>query len=157
MKIYVGTDHAGFGHKEKLIPFLKSLGYEVEDKGAFDYDETDDYPDFIGPVAKAVAANPEVDRGIIMGGSGQGEAMYANRFLHVRAAVYYGPAKSLVGNVNDTIITLSRGHNDANILSLAAHFITEEDMKSAVKTWLEAPFTGDERHKRRILKIDVVN
>lgn len=161
MKIYIGSDHAGFKLKEKLFAMLVEEGYEVVDKGAFKYDETDDYPDFVEAVAKEVSyanasqtnadgtrnnAEKEEVMGIILGGSGQGEAIDANRFPHVRAAEYYGGPLE--------IVKLSREHNNANILSLGARFITEEEAKEAVKLWLTTPFSGDERHVRRINKID---
>lgn len=145
MKIYIGTDHAGFELKEKLLPFIKGLGYEVEDKGAFSFDENDDYPDFVKPVAESVAAGPE-SKGIVIGKSGQGEAMCANRINGVRAVVFYGG--------NQEIIKLSREHNDANVLSLGAESISDDEAKEAVKLWLETPFSGDERHIRRIGKIE---
>lgn len=161
MKIFIGSDHAGFKLKEKLIESLVNEGYEVIDKGAFKYDENDDYPDFISAVAKEVSeyetsrinadetwndAEKEKVRGIILGGSGEGEAIDANRFPHVRAAEYYG------GNLE--IVKLSREHNDANVLSLGARFLTEEEARAAVKLWLETPFSREERHIRRIGKID---
>ncbi|MBI4114738.1 MAG: RpiB/LacA/LacB family sugar-phosphate isomerase [Candidatus Niyogibacteria bacterium] len=145
MKIYIGTDHAGFELKEKLKVFLSELGYEVEDMGAHELNDQDDYPDFIRPVADAVSKNSE-SRGIILGGSGQGEAMVANRIKGVRAAVYYGGTKE--------IVILSREHNNANILSLGARFISDEEAMSVVKLWLETAFPEEERHQRRIDKID---
>src|SRR3989344_5450689 len=145
MKIFVGSDHAGFGLKEKLIPYLKELGHEVEDKGAFEYNEEDDYPDFIKPVAEAVSQDRET-RGIIIGKSGQGEAMSANRIKGVRAMVWYG------GNME--VLRLSREHNDSNILSLGAGLIGGEEVFKAVKLWLETPFADAERHIRRIKKLD---
>lgn len=145
MKIFIGTDHAGFEFKEKLKVFLSELGYTVEDKGAHTYDEQDDYPDFIRPVAEAVAQDTEA-RGIILGGSGQGEAMCANRVKGARAAVYYGGPFD--------IAVLSREHNDANILSLGARFIDEDEAKEVVRVWLETAFSGAERHSRRIVEID---
>ncbi|MBI5078254.1 MAG: RpiB/LacA/LacB family sugar-phosphate isomerase [Candidatus Yonathbacteria bacterium] len=145
MRIYIGTDHAGFELKESLIPFLRARGHEVEDIGAHKFDSLDDYPDFIRPVAENVARDPK-SRGIILGGSGQGEAMCANRVPGARAAVYYG------GTVD--IVVLSREHNDANILSLGARFIEEDEAKEVVRVWLETPFSGDERHERRIQKLD---
>lgn len=153
MKIFVGGDHAGFGLKEKLIEFLHTQGHEVIDKGAFEYDENDDYPDFIIPVAREVSMHPNEVRGIIIGGSGQGEAIAANKFKYVRAALYYGPANSLVQEPI-SIVKLSREHNNANILSLGARFISEEEMKDAVKEWLDTPFSSEERHVRRINKVD---
>ncbi|MEK7538882.1 MAG: RpiB/LacA/LacB family sugar-phosphate isomerase [Patescibacteria group bacterium] len=145
MKIYIGTDHAGFELKEKLVAFLKSLGHEVSDMGAHTYDVLDDYPDFIRPVAEAVAGDVSA-RGIILGGSGQGEAMCANRVKGVRAAVYYG------GPVD--IAILSREHNDANVLSFGARFVDEVEAREVVRVWLATPFGGEEKHARRIKKID---
>jgi ribose 5-phosphate isomerase B len=149
MKIYIGSDHAGFELKEKLIPFLKELGHEVEDKGASEMNPTDDYPDFVIPVAKAIANDPERSRGIVLGGSGQGEAICANRFKNVRAFTYYAPSRGEVNIVKD-----SRDHNNSNIISLGARFINESEAKEAVKLWLETPFSGDERHVRRIEKLE---
>lgn len=143
MKIYLATDHAGFELKEKLKPFFVELGHEVEDLGAFNYDKNDDYPDFISKVASAVS-NEADSRGIIFGKSGQGEAMVANRHAGIRAGVFYG------GNLE--IVKLLREHNNSNILSLGAGFISEDEAKEAVKIWLETPFSGDERHIRRISK-----
>lgn len=148
MRIYLGTDHAGFDLKEKLKVYLQDLGYEIEDMGNFVFEQNDDYPDFILPVAKKIAEDPENNRGIILGGSGQGEAMAANRIKGVRAAVVY--------NFNDEIIRLSREHNDANVLSLGARFISEDEAREAVKFWLETEFSNDECHKRRIEKIDQI-
>lgn len=144
MKIYIGSDHAGFELKGKLIPFLRELGHEVEDKGAFEMNPEDDYPDFVKPVAEAVSKDPEA-KGIVLGGSGEGEAMATDGFPNVRPAVWYG------GNLD--IVKLSREHNDANILSLGARFLSEEEAKTAVRLWLETPFSGDERHTRRIEKL----
>lgn len=146
MRIYLGTDHAGFELKEKLKKFIIELGYEVEDLGNIVYDVQDDYPDFILPVAKKVAEDPENNRGIILGGSGQGEAMVANRIKDIRAAVIY--------DYNEEIVKLSREHNNANILSLGARFLTDWEAKHLVKLWLETQFSGEERHTRRIQKID---
>jgi len=146
MKIYLGTDHAGFELKEKIKVFLRELGYEVADQGAFKLDPADDYPDFIEIVAKMVASDPE-SRGIIFGGSGQGEAACANRFKHVRATVFYG------GN-NLDIIKLSREHNNANVLSIGARFVDEAEARSVIKLWLETAFSGADRHIRRIAKLD---
>lgn len=157
MKIYVGSDHAGFGLKEKLIPYLEDLGHEVEDKGALEYNEGDDYPDFIIPVAREVSQRPNEVRGIIFGGSGQGEAMTANKFSDVRAVVYYGPGCAVVEDEDASIIKVSRTDNDSNILSIGARFVTEDDMKEAVRIWLETPFSGEERHKRRIIKMDRIH
>lgn len=145
MKIYLGTDHAGFELKEKVKVYLKSKGYKVEDEGAFTLDLADDYTDYVKIVAKMVQSDPE-SLGIIFGGSGQGEAIAANRYKGVRAIVYYGG--------QDEIIRLSRDHNDANILSLGARFIKNEEVESIIDLWLKTPFSGDERHRRRIQEID---
>lgn len=153
MKILVASDHAGFGLKEKLISYLQELGHEVEDKGAFEYNEDDDYPDYIIPLAREVSQHPNELKGIIFGGSGQGEAMAANKFSGVRAAVYYGQGQCVVVDESESIIKLSREHNDANILSLGARFITEDEMKRVVKEWLSTPFVGNERHERRLSKM----
>ncbi len=145
MVVYFATDHAGFAHKEVLLAYVRDeLGYVVEDCGALHYDENDDYPDFISQAAHKVGENPDTSRGIIFGGSGQGEAMVANRVEDVRATVYYGGSKE--------IITLSREHNNANILSIGARFVSLEESKEVVKTWLETPFNNDVRHVRRINK-----
>ncbi|MEK7569374.1 MAG: RpiB/LacA/LacB family sugar-phosphate isomerase [Patescibacteria group bacterium] len=155
MKIYVGTDHAGFGLKEKLVPYLAGQGHEVVDMGAHEYDEHDDYPDFVIPVAREVSKNPDTVRGIIFGATGQGEAMAANKFPHVRAVVYYGRADCVVDDEAD-IIVRSREHNDSNVLSFAARYLTEDDVLEASRRWLATPYSGDERHVRRLGKIDAI-
>lgn len=158
--IYIASDHAGFELKEKLKIYLSGLGYEVLDKGAFSFDKDDDYPDFIKPVAEAVAKDRQ-SRGIILGGSGQGEAICANRVHGARAAVFYGPilahgAIDVSGKTSDDrfeIVKLSRVHNNANILSIGFRFASEEDIKKAIKIWLETEFLNKERHIRRLEKI----
>jgi len=152
MKIYIGTDHAGLAQKEKIAEYLRENGFEVVDQGAHEYDEEDDYPDYVIPVAREVSRNPQNAKGIILGGSGQGEAMCANRFPHVRAALFYGQRMSLTSNVSN--IELSRSHNDANILSIGSRFVTDEEALQAVRVWLDTPFSNGERHKRRINKIE---
>lgn len=145
MNIYIGTDHAGYEMKEKLLLFLKQFGHNIFDKGAFSNDSTDDYPDFVQPVARAVQEdNGSV--GIVLGKSGQGEAMCANRFKDVRAVVYYG------GNLD--LVRLGREHNDANILSLGADFVNQFEAEEAIKIFLQTDFSKVERHIRRINKID---
>ena len=161
MKIYIGSDHAGYEMKEQLIEYLAGLelGYEVTDKGAFEYKEDDDYPDFVYPVAMAVVENPG-SFGIVLGGSGQGEAMCANKVAGVRAAIFYGQEEPDVDapgmHISDTfeIVKLAREHNDANILSLGARFITLDEAKFAVELFLNTKFSGDERHLRRIEKLE---
>lgn len=144
-KIYLASDHAGFELKNKIKEFLIEKGFEVEDKGALEYNETDDYPDFISLAAKEISQNPN-NKAIIFGGSGQGEAMTANHFSNVRTAVYYG------GNLE--IIKLSREHNDANILSIGARLVDEDEAKEAIELWLNTEFSNEERHIRRIRKIE---
>jgi ribose 5-phosphate isomerase B len=142
MKVYVGSDHAGFELKEKLKVYLKGFsGLTVEDKGAFEFNPTDDYPDFIKATVEAVSADIN-SKGIVLGGSGQGEAMVANKQEGIRATEYYG------GNLE--IVKVSREHNDANVLSLGARFINEDEAKQAVRIFLETPFSNEERHIRRI-------
>ena len=159
MKIYLGSDHAGFELKEKLKSYLTQLGHEIEDKGAFKLDPEDDYPDFIRPVAEAVATGPE-NRGIVIGFGGQGEAITANRVKGIRAIVYYGEpqAVSQMGSKREDkakdVILLSREDNNANVLALAAGFVSPEEAQKIVKRWLETPFSGEPRHQRRIKKID---
>ena len=155
MKIYIGTDHAGYVLKEKLMSSLKSQEYEVIDMGAFEYNEQDDYPDFVIPVAREVSKDSDKVKGIILGSTGQGEALAANKFPHIRAVVYYGNAKPIVDNESDIIIR-SRQHNNSNILSLGARYLTEETMMDAVNLWLSTPFSEGERHIRRLAKIDAI-
>jgi ribose 5-phosphate isomerase B len=145
MKIYIGSDHAGFLIKEFLGQKLNSFGYEVVDCGPEELNQEDDYPDYISKVASEVSSDSE-SRGLVLGFSGQGEAMVANRFKNVRCAVFYGGDKE--------ILELSRLHNDANILSLGAHFLTKEEALDSVTTWLSTSFSEDERHIRRIKKIE---
>jgi ribose 5-phosphate isomerase B len=145
MKIYLGTDHAGFELKEEIKTYLKGKGLIVEDQGAFTLDPEDDYTDYVKIVAKMVHSDPE-SVGIILGGSGQGEAICANRYKGVRAALYYG------GSLE--IVRLSREHNSANILSLGARFVKFDEAKQAIDLWLSTPASTDERHLRRVREID---
>lgn len=143
-KIILASDHAGFRLKESIKALLKKAGYSVEDVGAYSYNAEDDYPDFVHNVAKKVAKEKN-SKGIVFGGSGQGEAIVANKVNGIRAALYYGK--------NMEIVELSRTHNDANILSLGARFLTDKDAIKAIKVWLNTPFSNKERHLRRIRKI----
>jgi ribose 5-phosphate isomerase B len=153
-KVYIGTDHAGFELKQELVPFIKKLGFEVFDMGAFKFEDGDDYPDFISPVAKAVALNPENNIGIILGGSGQGEAMVANRYPNVRATVFYGNPGIFS---KYQIVKLGKLHNDSNILSLGARFLKPNVAKKAVEIWLGTDFSNEARHVRRIKKIERIS
>jgi ribose 5-phosphate isomerase B len=163
MKIAITTDHTGFEALKELASFLESLGHTCVNFGPSSFDPDDDYPDFIFPAAQAVA-DKSCDVAIIMGGSGQGEAMAANRIKGARCAVFYGPVVAKVaidieGNMSDDpyeIVKLSRQHNNANVLSLSARFLTMDQMKQASKIWLETPITDVERHLRRIEKLDSI-
>jgi len=137
MKISLGTDHAGFRLKEAVKKLLESLGHEVKDFGTFD-EESVDYPLFIRPAAEAVARG-ECDRGIVFGGSGNGEAMAANKVRGVRCALCW----------NDEVARLSRQHNDSNVLSLGQRVIPEETALAVVGVWLATEFEGG-RHSRRV-------
>lgn len=161
MKIAVTTDHAGFEALGHLKTYIGALGHEVFDYGPTSYDADDDYPDFIYPAARAVASG-ECDMGIIMGGSGQGEAIVANKVKGVRCALFYGlalakepiDAEGTMSQDPYEIVKLSRQHNHSNVLSLSGRFLDIEEMKTAIKIWLETPVSDAERHKRRVDKID---
>lgn len=144
--LYLATDHAGLELKNEVRDWLSEEGFTVEDCGAHVYDAGDDYPDYIKLAAEAVAAAPAVRKGIIFGGSGQGEAMQANRFKGVRAAVFYG-------GPND-IISLSREHNDANVLSIGARFVDVNKVKEVIWLWLHTDPLEAEKYHRRNLKLD---
>lgn len=159
MKIYFAADHAGFKLKNELVAFVRDeFGYEVEDCGAFELNLDDDYPEFVSKAAEAVSGDPGNRKAIVLGGSGQGEAIVANRHKGVRAVVYYGEPdreqKDASGN-ELTILASTRTHNDANVLSLGARFIDGDAAKRAVTEWLKTPFGGEERHTRRIEQIDL--
>ena len=144
--IYLASDHRGFQLKERIKDWLTVWHQEYVDCGATHYDPTDDYVGFVAIAAEKVSEDPVGNRGIVLGATGQGEAMVANRRRGVRAAVLY--------NYNEDIVKLSREHNAANVLSLGASFLSEEDAKSAIKLWLDTPFSNEERHIRRIAAID---
>lgn len=144
--IYLASDHAGYKLKIKVKEILMSLGHKFEDIGPHTLDMCDDYPDYIIPAAKKVSENPNENKAIVMGYSGQGEAMAANRMNNVRALVFYGGPEK--------IIYLSRQHNNSNVLSLGARFINESSIEKIIDIWLNTPFSDKERHKRRINKIE---
>lgn len=146
MIIYIGADHRGFNLKEKLKPFLTNKGYTVADRGNNFYDEADDYPDFAGLVAQEVAQDPDNRRGILICGSGIGVDIVANKFPRIRSALANNPDQALS----------SRNDVDANILCLPADFLDEEQAKKILSVWLQTPFSGEERHKRRIQKISEI-
>lgn len=145
MKIYFASDHAGFELKQNLVEFVKTLGFDVVDVGPEFYDENDDYPDCISKAAELVSQNLE-DRAIVIGGSGQGEAMVCNIYPNVRATVYYGGSME--------IINLSRAHNNANILSIGSRFVDKTQIGEVVRQWLLAPFSNDTRHIRRMKELE---
>lgn len=146
MVIHLATDHAGFEYKEAVLTWLVSEGYEVVDHGADHYDDHDDFPDFVALAAAEVSKYPEVSKGIIFGGSGQGEAIVANRYPCVRAAVFYGGEES--------IPSLSRQHNNSNVLSIGARFTSIETVKKVIWEWLHTEALLDEKYDRRNQKID---
>ena len=141
MKISVGTDHAGFRYKEKVKELLGSLGHEVKDFGTFS-EEAVDYPLFIRPAAEAVARG-ECERGIVFGGSGNGEAMAANKVHGIRCALCW----------NEESARLGRAHNDANVLALGERLLTPEGAFAIVDVWMTTAFEGG-RHRRRLELID---
>ena len=163
MKVLIGTDHAGFELKELLKSFIIELGHEVVDKGAFEFYKDDNYPEFIIPTAQAVAdANDKNTVGIVIGGSGQGEAMAANRVRGIRATTFYGPrppsrAVDVTGRQSADeyeMINLSRSHNAANVLALGTRFISDEEAKTAVKLWLGSDAKTSDRYMKRIDQVE---
>lgn len=139
--IAIGSDHAGFAYKEKIKTMLLAAGHTVRDFGT-DSDAACDYPDFIRPVAEAVARG-EYDRGIVLGGSGNGEAIVANKVKGIRCGLCW----------NEQVAIWNRSHNDANVLSLGERTISEEEALRIVLVWLDTPFEGG-RHERRVQKIE---
>lgn len=147
--IILASDHAGFKLKEAIKKFLHEKGYAIDDIGAHTLDPEDDYPPFMAKAAMEVAKDLKgYARAIIFGGSGEGEAIVANRFPGVRATAWYGGSHD--------ILKLARTDNNSNILSIGARFVSEEEAKQAVIQWLETPFSNEERHKRRIEEIDSI-
>jgi ribose 5-phosphate isomerase B len=144
MKIHIASDHAGFEMKNFLKNELVTQGYDVIDYGPKSLDINDDYPDFILPCAQAIGAD-DTSFGVILGGSGEGEQIIANKVDGVRAIEYYGK--------NPEIIKLGREHNNANILSLGARFLNNDEALNAVKLFIETNFTNEDRHTRRVEKI----
>ncbi len=142
MKVYLASDHAGLELKEKIKTYLGEKNYEVEDCGTFEFEKDDDYPDFVSAAAERVVKN-EGSLGIVFGKSGAGEAIAANKIKGIRAALGFSRENVL----------LLRTHNDANVLALGSAFVNEEEAKELVDLFLETPFSGEERHKRRIRKI----
>jgi ribose 5-phosphate isomerase B len=143
MRIAVGSDHAGYEYKQMILEHLKQAGHDAVDFGTHS-NEPVDYPDFIVPVARAVAAG-EYDRGIVLGGSGNGEAMAANKVRGIRCALCW----------NAESAQLSRRHNDANLLSLGQRMLSANDALAIVDHWLKTPFDGG-RHEARIRKLNAI-
>ena len=161
MKVYFAADHAGFEYKNDLIGFVRGeMGLEVEDCGAFEYDSQDDYPLIISAAARELSADVVAgrdNRAILIGASGQGEAIVANRFPYVRAGVYYGPARNTQTDADGRIFDIigsMRAHNDANALSLGARFISAQEAREVVRAWLVQVTSSDARHIRRTKEID---
>ncbi len=162
MYIYLAADHAGFHLKEAIKAHLIGQDYEVYDMGAHQYDPNDNFTDFIAEAAREVSEDPDDAIAFIFGGSGQGEAMAANRFPDVRAAVYYGPrtpnasrdSEGALGADPLDIVRLAREHNDANVLSFGARFVTEAEAREAVACFLITPFSGRERYDVRNRALD---
>ncbi len=152
--IYLGTDHAGFAYKELIKKHLEEDGYTVIDHGAYTEDPTDDYPIYVHAAAMDVSKQAEkvsddmTTFAIILGGSGQGEAIAAGRLPYVRTTVCYGGHDAL------EIVKRGREHNNANVLSLGARFIEEKDLLKIVDTWLTTSFTKEERHVRRLIELE---
>lgn len=157
--VYVASDHAGVSLKSVVLEMLAEEGHASVDLGAHDTAAHDDYPDVIRPAAQKVAADPG-SFGIVLGGSGHGEAMVANRIAGVRAITFYGPraAQSPLEEEGTAsadpydIVRIGRLHNDANILSIGARFVGEREAREAVRVFLETEFSTQERHARRISK-----
>ncbi len=151
--IILASDHAGFTLKEAVKSFLQSKGYQILDVGAHELVPEDDYPQYMIAAAMKVVADLKGEtKAILFGRSGQGEAMVANRFPGVRAAVWYGdPTRRGLG---DDILKLTREHNDANVLSIGAGFVSADEATKTIELWLTTPFNGEEKHQRRISQID---
>ncbi len=174
MNIFIASDHAGFELKSILIQSLSDIGHTVIDCGSYAYHESDDYPPYIAKAARSVSEAESVriaqfedssdlsadsfeqnrtqneTRGIVIGGSGTGEAIVANKYPHVRCAICYG------GDSSFEIVKLSREHNNANMLSLGARFLAHDQALELVLEWLNTPFTEDERHVRRLHEVDII-
>lgn len=142
MKIHIATDHAGLELKDIISKHLTERGHEVTDHGAYEYDPQDDYPEFIIKAAEAVAADSE-SLGVVFGGSGNGEQIAANKVKGIRAALVW----------NNSTAELARQHNNANIISIGARQHSTEEVLQLIDTFVEEPFSGDERHVRRIGQI----
>ena len=139
MRVHIGGDHAAYDLQQDLIAFLEAEGHEVTNHGPFELDPVDDYPVFVLRAAEGVAAD-DGSFGIVLGGSGNGEQMAANKVVGVRAALCY----------NEELAQLAREHNDARVISIGGRMNSAVEARSMVRTFLETPFSGEERHQRRI-------
>ncbi len=156
--IYLASDHRGFELKGKIVQWLTEWGMEYRDLGPDTHDPADDYPDFVTKVGNAITAGTHEDRGIVLGFSGQGEAIVANKHKGVRAVVFCNQPDALPtedGKISDPI-TLMREDDNANVLAIGAGFVDDATAKTIIKKWLETPFTGAERHKRRVDKVTII-
>lgn len=145
MKIIIGADHAGFALKERLVPWLESLGHIVSDIGAHELVDGDDYPDYVRPLVAELLKDDKA-RGIFCAGSGEGEAIAANRHKGIRAAVY---------NAHDLEVAKRvRTDNNANLLCIGSRFVGEGDARDAIEVFLSTKFDSQSRHARRLAKID---
>ena len=160
MKIAIASDHAGFELKNKLIEILKGKGHDVADCGPESLNPDDDYPDFIGKASEMVSSDSTIT-GIVLGGSGEGEQIAANKYKGVRCALFYGPVApvsevDISGKKSSDpyeIVRLAREHNDANMLSIAVRFVGDDEAIEAIDLFLNTPFSQEERHLRRVEKI----
>ena len=143
MKIYIGADHRGFELKEELKKFLIEKEYEVEDLGAFEYDQNDDYPDFARQVAERVAGDPEHSRGVLLCGSGTGMDAAANKVKGIRATLAF----------SKEITRAARNDDDVNVISLPADFLKSQEAEEIAEIFLKTPFEAVERRARRLQKI----
>lgn len=151
MLVYIASDHAGFEMKKTVENYLLEKGHDVVDVGSFSFVEDDDYPDYIHPAIQKMKESiaelgEESVRAVILGGSGTGEAIVANRYKNVRAMVF--------NSVNLEVVKLGREHNNANVLSVGARFVDNDYLKLALEKFLETPFDESSRHSRRLEKID---
>lgn len=144
--IYLAADHRGVSHKNGLKHYLEGGGYKVKDVGAYDFDEKDDYVDFAKAALKEIIKDPLSHKGIFLCGSGHGMDMVANKFKGIRAALGF----------NKDVAEQSREHEDANVLILAADWLQEVEVNTIARVWLETKFTGEERHVRRLKKIEEI-
>ena len=142
MRIHIGSDHAGLDFKNRIVSHLRANGHEVVDHGPHEMDPLDDYPKYCIPAAIATAADPD-SFGIVLGGSGNGEQMAANKVKGIRAALVW----------NETTAVAAREHNDANVIAIGGRMHTEEEALALVDLFLATPFSNDERHVRRIAMI----